>query len=224
MPKVQPIYDTRERARAPRESAPIQNERPRGAAGILGEEEQQCATQTDKKPPTPYYLPCRRICQAQSSANEPPHHKRVRTDGAKVLLDLRKDARGLPKQGDALRVRTPTAARDLRKDHEKAAERKEHRHPYERQLGAGFFPSKRRLGPKVFHLGAEKGRPSKGGATMSRKPPYASFAPALGPGEQVKSSSTCTSTPPFAVIGAPIAAKQPSTHAFNSSNCSPSLM
>ena len=59
---------------------------------------------------------------------------------------------------------------------------------------------------------------------MSRKPRYASFAPALGPGEQVKSSSTCTSTPPFAVIGAPIAAKQPSTHAFNSSNCSPSLM
>lgn len=87
-----------------------------------------------------------------------------------------------------------------------------------------LFPSKRRLGPKVFHLGAEKERPSKGGATMSRKPPYASFAPALGPGEQVKSSSTCTSTPPFAVIGAPIAAKQPSTHAFNSSNCSPSLM
>ena len=59
---------------------------------------------------------------------------------------------------------------------------------------------------------------------MSRKPRYASFAPALGPGEQVKSSSTCTSTPPFAVIGAPIAAKQLSTHAFNSSNCSPSLM
>ncbi len=87
-----------------------------------------------------------------------------------------------------------------------------------------LFPSKRRLGPKVFHLGAEKERPSKGGATMSRKPPYASFAPALGPGEQVKSSSTCTSTPPFAVIGAPIAAKQPSAHAFNSSNCSPSLM
>ena len=31
----------------------------------------------------------------------------------------------------------------------------------ERQLGAGFSPSKRRLGPKVFHLGAEKTRPSK---------------------------------------------------------------
>lgn len=95
----------------------------------------------------------------------------------------------------------------------------------ERQLGAGFFPSKKRLGPKIFHLGAEKARPSKRRhKTMSRKPRYASFAPALGPGEQVKSSSTCTSTPPFAVIGAPIAAKQLSTHAFNSSNCSPSLM
>ena len=95
----------------------------------------------------------------------------------------------------------------------------------ERQLGAGFFPSKRRLGPKVFRLGAEKAHPSKRRRkTMSRKPRYASFAPALGPGAQVKSSSTCTSTPPFAVMGAPIAAKQPSTHAFNSSNCSPSLM
>lgn len=130
MPKVQPIYDTRERARAPRESAPIQNERPRGAAGILGEEEQQYATQTDKKPPTPYYLPCRRICQAQSSANEPPHHKRVRTDGAEVFLDLREGARGLAQTGgDALRVRTPAVTRDLRKDHEKAAERKERREP-----------------------------------------------------------------------------------------------
>ena len=35
----------------------------------------------------------------------------------------------LPKQGDALRVRAPAAARDLRKNHEKAAERKEHRKP-----------------------------------------------------------------------------------------------
>lgn len=57
------------------------------------------ATQIDKKPPTPYYLPCRRICQTQSSANEPPHHKRVRTGSAKVLLDLREDARGLAQTG-----------------------------------------------------------------------------------------------------------------------------
>ena len=35
----------------------------------------------------------------------------------------------LPKRGDALRVRTPAATRDLRKDHEKAAERKERREP-----------------------------------------------------------------------------------------------
>ena len=35
MPKVQPINDTRERACAPRESTPIQNERPRSAAGVL---------------------------------------------------------------------------------------------------------------------------------------------------------------------------------------------
>lgn len=38
-------------------------------------------------------------------------------------------AHPLPKRGDALRVRTPVAARDLRKDHEKAAERKERREP-----------------------------------------------------------------------------------------------
>lgn len=120
-----PENERARRGKAP----PIQNERPRGAAGILGKEEQQCATQTDKKPPTPYYLPCRRICQAQSGANEPPHHKRVRTDSAKVLLDLREGARGLAQTGDALRVRTPAATRDLRKDHEKAAERKERREP-----------------------------------------------------------------------------------------------
>ncbi len=35
----------------------------------------------------------------------------------------------LPKRGDALRVHTPVAARDLRKDHKKAAERKESREP-----------------------------------------------------------------------------------------------
>ena len=80
-------------------------------------------------PPTPYYLPRRRICQAQSGANEPPHHKRVRTDSAKVLLDLREGARGLSQTEDALRVRTPAAAGDLLKNHEKAAERKERREP-----------------------------------------------------------------------------------------------
>lgn len=31
----------------------------------------------------------------------------------------------------------------------------------DQRLGAGFFPSKRRLGPKVFHLGAEKARQQK---------------------------------------------------------------
>lgn len=129
MPKVQPIYDTRERACAPRESTPIQNERPQGAAGVLGEEEQHMLRRPTKSPPTPYYLPCRRICQAQSSANEPPHHKRVRTDSAKVLLDLREGARGLSQTEDALRVRTPAAAGDLLKNHEKAAERKERREP-----------------------------------------------------------------------------------------------
>ncbi len=36
---------------------------------------------------------------------------------------------GFPKQEDALRVRTPVAAGDLRKDHKKAAERKESREP-----------------------------------------------------------------------------------------------
>lgn len=142
----------------------------------------------------------------------------------KRSLICRKVRWGLPKQGDALRVRTPAAARDLRKNHEKAAERKEHRHPHERQLGAGFSHPRDDLAPRFSALGPKRRAPAKGGATMSRKPRYASFAPALGPGEQVKSSSTCTSTPPFAVIGAPIAAKQPSTHAFNSSNCSPSLM
>lgn len=225
MPKVQPIYDTREWAYAPRESSPIQNERPRKVAGVLGEEEQQCATQTDKKPPTPYYLPCRRICQAQSSANEPPHHKRVRTDSAKVLLDLREGARGLAQTGGALYEFAPLPLRGI-------FARTTRRQPNARSTGThtngsskeAFSHPKDDLAPRFSTLGPKRRAPAKGGAAMSRKPRYASFAPALGPGEQVKSSSTCTSTPPFAVMGAPIAAKQPSTHAFNSSNCSPSLM
>ena len=136
-------------------------------------------------------------------------------DNAHTIFAKREDSQVKQRFGDCALTRDEQC--DARDSHK-------HRHPYERQLETGNFPSKRRLGPKVFHLGAEKERPSNGGATMSRKPPYASFAPAVGPGEQVKSSSTCTSTPPFAVIGAPIAAKQPSAHAFNSSNCSPSLM
>ena len=89
-----------------------------------------------------------------------------------------------------------------------------------------LFPIQKTTRPQGFPpWGRECAPPAKGGAmTMSRKPRYASFAPALGPGEQVKSSSTWTSTPPFAVMGAPMAAKQPSAHAFNSSNCLPSLM
>lgn len=170
MPKVQPIYDTRERARAPRESTPIQNERPRGAAGILRRGRAAHATQTGKKPPTPYYLPCRRICQAQSGANEPPHHKRVLTGSAKVLLDLRESARGLAQTGgDALRVRTPAAARDLRKNHEKAAERKERQHPHERQLEAGFFSIQETTWPQGFPPWGQEGAPQQKEAQLCRE-------------------------------------------------------
>ena len=161
MPKVQPIYDTRERARAPRESTPIQNERPRGAAGILGEEEQQCATQTDKKPPTPYYLPCRRICQAQSSANEPPHHKRVRTDGAEVFLDLREGARGLAQTGGRLTSSHPCRCEGSSQGPQEGSRAQGAPAPTRTAARSRLFPSKRRLGPKVFRLGAEKARPSK---------------------------------------------------------------
>lgn len=47
----------------------------------------------------------------------------------KCSLICEKVREDLPKQEDALRVRTPVAAGDLRKDHEKAAERKERREP-----------------------------------------------------------------------------------------------
>lgn len=66
-----------------------------------------------RSPPTPYYLPCRRICQAQSGANEPPHHKRVRTDGAKALLDLREGARGLAQTGGTLYEFAPLPLRGI---------------------------------------------------------------------------------------------------------------
>ena len=136
-------------------------------------------------------------------------------DNAHKIFAKREDSQVKQRFGDCALTRDEQC--DARDSHK-------HRHPHEWQLGAGFSHPKDDLAPRFSTLGPRRRAPAKGDATMSRKPPYASFAPALGPGEQVKSSSTCTSTPPFAVIGAPIAAKQLSTHAFNSSNCSPSLM
>ena len=237
MPKVQPIYDTRERARAPRESSPYTKRTPTRCRGHSEERKSSnVLRRPTRSPPTPYYLPCRRICQAQSDANEPPHHKRVRTDGAEVFLDLREGARGLPKRGtlyefapfplrgifamttrrqpSARSAENPSAAwkpiyspdrgkhpmrktmtavaRDaaIWREHKRrqrsdehdvmVAERKREVSPscaenrcrgekicsYQKNEASNrtaarsrLFPPKRRLGPKVFRLGAEKTRP-----------------------------------------------------------------
>lgn len=224
MPKVQPIYDTRERACAPRESAPIQNERPRGAAGILGEEEQHMLRRPTRSPRL------RTICRVVVYARRNPTrmNRRIISEfgrmAPKCSLICGKMRGACPNRGTLYEF-APLPLRGI-------FARTTRRQPNARSAGThtsgsseqAFSHPRDDLAPRFSALGPKRCAPAKGGATMSRKPPYASFAPALGPGEQVKSSSTCTSTPPFAVIGAPIAAKQPSTHAFNSSNCSPSLM
>lgn len=169
MPKVQPIYDTRERARAPRESTPIQNERPRGAAGILGEEEQQRATQTDKKPPTPYYLPCRRICQAQSSANEPPHHKRVRTDSAKVLLDLREGARGLAQTGGRLTSSHPCRCEGSSQGPREGSRAQGAPAPIRAAARSRLFPIQKTTRPQGFVPWGREGAPQQKEAQLCRE-------------------------------------------------------
>ena len=76
---------------------------------------------------------------------------------------------GFPKQGDALRVRTPAAARDLRKNHEKAAERKERQHPHERQLEAGFFSIQETTWPQGFPPWGQEGAPQQKEAQLCRE-------------------------------------------------------
>lgn len=169
MPKVQPIYDTRERACAPRESTPIQNERPRGAAGILGEEEQQCATQTDKKPPTPYYLPCRRICQTQSSANEPPHHKRVRTDSAKVLLDLREDAQELAQTGGRFTSSHPCRCEGSSQGPREGSRAQEAPAPTRVAARSRLFSIQETTWPQGFPPWGRKGAPQQKEAQLCRE-------------------------------------------------------
>ena len=91
-----------ENERARRGKAPLYktNARERSQA-FRGEEEQQRATQADEKSPTPY---------AVGASNNLGWWSKERVEGA-------------------LRVRTPVAARNLRDDDEKAAERKERREP-----------------------------------------------------------------------------------------------
>lgn len=215
-----PENERARRGKAP----PIQNERPRGAAGILGEEEQQRATRPTRSPRL------RTICRVVVYARRNPArmNRRIISEFGRIApkcsLICGKERGGFPKRR-ALYEFAPLLLRGI-------FARTTRRQPSARSAGTrtsgsseqAFSHPRDDLAPRFSALGPRTRAPAKGGATMSRKPRYASFAPALGPGEQVKSSSTCTSTPPFAVIGAPIAAKQPSTHAFNSSNCSPSLM
>lgn len=73
-------------------------------------------------------------------------------DNAHTIFAKREDSQVKQRFGDCALTRDEQC--DARDSHK-------HRHPHEWQLGAGFFPSKRRLGPKVFHLGAEKARQQK---------------------------------------------------------------
>lgn len=71
-------------------------------------------------------------------------------DNAHTIFAKREDSQVKQRFGDCALTRDEQC--DARDPHK-------HRHPYERQLEGGFFPSKRRLGPKVFRLGAKKTRP-----------------------------------------------------------------
>lgn len=169
MPKVQPIYDTRERACAPRESTPIQNERPRGAAGILRKGRAAHATQTDKKPPTPYYLPCRRICQTQSGANEPPHHKRVRTDGAEVLLDLQEGALGLAQTGGRFTSSHPCRCEGSSQGPREGSRAQGAPAPIRAAARSRLFPIQETTWPQGLPPWGQEGAPQQKEAQLCRK-------------------------------------------------------
>ena len=119
-----------ENERARRGKAPLYktnaHEMPRG---ILGEEEQHMLRRLTRSPRL------RIICRVVVYARRNPArmNRRIISEFGRIApkcsLICGKVRGGLPKQGDALRVRTPAAARNLRKDHEKAAERKERREP-----------------------------------------------------------------------------------------------
>ena len=160
-----PENERAHRGKAP----PIQNERPRGAAGILGKEEQQCATQTGKKPPTPYYLPCRRICQAQSGANEPPHHKRVRTDSAKVLLDLREGARGLAQTGGRFTSSHPCRCEGSSQGPRKGSRAQGAPAPIRAAARSRLFPTQKTTRPQGFPPWGQEGAPQQKEAQLCRE-------------------------------------------------------
>ena len=117
-----------ERARRGKDP-PIQNERPRGAAGILGEKDQHMLRRPTRSPRL------RTICRVVVYARRNPArmNRRIISEFGRIApkcsLICGKVRGGLPKQGGALRVRAPAAARDLRNDDKKAAERKERREP-----------------------------------------------------------------------------------------------
>lgn len=169
MPKVQPIYDTRERACASRESTPIQNERPRDAAGILGEEEQHMLRRPTKSPPTPYYLPCRRICQAQSGANEPPHHKRVRTGSAKVLLDLREDAQELAQTGGRFTSSHPCCCEGSSQGPREGSRAQGAPAPIRAAARSRLFPIQETTWPQGFPPWGQEGAPQQKEAQLCRE-------------------------------------------------------
>ena len=127
------------------------------------------ATQSDKKPPTPYYLPRRRICQAQSGANEPPHHKRVRTDGAKVFLDLREDARGLSQTGGRFTSSHPCRCGGSSQGPQEGSRAQGEPAPIRAAARSRLFPTQKTTRPQGFLPRGRKGAPQQKEAQLCRK-------------------------------------------------------
>lgn len=127
------------------------------------------ATQTDKKPPTPYYLPCRRICQAQSSANEPPHHKRVRADGAKLLLGLRKDARGISQTGGRFMSSHPCRCEGSSQEPRESSRAQGAPAPIRTAARNRLFPTQKTTRPQGFPPWGRKGAPQQKEAQLCRE-------------------------------------------------------
>lgn len=130
MPKVQLIYDTRERARPPRESSPYTKRTP---TRCRGHSEERKSSNVLRRPTRSPRL--RTICRVVVYARRNPArmNRRIISEfgrmAPKCSLICGKMHGSFPKRGGALRVRTPAAAGDLLKNHEKAAERKERREP-----------------------------------------------------------------------------------------------
>lgn len=169
MPKVQPIYDTRERACAPRESTPIQNERPRGAAGILGEEEQHMLRRPTRSPRL------RTICRVVVYARRNPArmNRRIISEFGRIApkcsLICGKERGGFPKQGGRFTSSHPCRCEGSSQGPREGSRAQGAPAPTRAAARNRQFPTQETTWPQGFPPWGRKGAPQQKEAQLCRE-------------------------------------------------------